>query len=472
MTAEYSAIATFEPAAPERQVAASASVGWPAIREILDRSERDAQVWARAAATRATALDAWADALEARAAEAAQLVAREVGKPITEAAAEVVRSVAIIRYYAQAAYEPIGEELPPVMPGILRLIARREPIGTLLAVTPWNFPLAIPTWKIAPALAFGNRVVIRGSSRSVGVAAFLAETADGVLPPGLLVSWTGPSWAIHDAIRDPRVAAVSFTGSEVNGRHAIQAAGESGKPAQAEMGGQNAAIVLADADIDGAAAAIVSAGMTFAGQKCTATRRVIVAESRVASLVEALRAATEAVVVGDPLDPRTTAGPLISSAAREHAAQRLTMVPRRQVVTGGRRSGPGWFLSPALVRLPDPGHLLAREELFAPVITILTARTDDEAVRIANGTRHGLVAGIYGDEGHAMRVAEALNVGVVRINAPTTGVDFHAPFAGRGASGFGPPEQGRAIREFVTRTITISVGSAGSPRSVARGEAT
>jgi aldehyde dehydrogenase (NAD+) len=460
MTAAVEArrIRTFEPARPSRVVGETLLTPWASVAADLERSRTD-RSWATGAALRSQALHRWASSVEDRADGLSDLIAREVGKPIREATAEVGRAVAILRYYAQAAYDPVGLELPPP-PGARRLWVERRPVGTVLAVCPWNFPLAIPIWKVAPALAYGNRAVLRPSSSAIAVAAAIAESAAEALPPGVLHVWSGPVEDVESAALDPGVDAITFTGSVGVGRRLIATAARAGKPVQAEMGGHNAAIVLDDADVEAAARTIAGAAMAFAGQKCTATRRVVVHDSRAADLVDALLAEVQALRLGDPLDPETVVGPVISAAARSVATEALSRVPASRRIAGGGVSDPGWYMEPALVRVEDPREPIAQEETFAPIVSILTARDDGEAVDIANGTEFGLVGSVHGrDLERATSVAGAQDCGLKRINAPTTGVDFYAPFGGDGSSSYGPREQGRAIRAFVTRTRTITTAA-------------
>ncbi|GLW77330.1 aldehyde dehydrogenase (NAD+) [Actinokineospora globicatena] len=384
-------------------------------------------------AVRAAALDAIADAVAGS--DLAQLIVREVGKPITEAKGEVARAVAIFRYYAQQAYDPIGETYP----GGLFLTVRR-PRGVAGLITPWNFPLAIPVWKAAPALAFGNAAVIKPSPDATACALRLAELVEGHLPEGLFAVVPGGA-DVGTALVDS-ADVVSFTGSGAVGRQVAIAAAGRGIPAQCEMGGLSAAIVLPDADLDRAAADIAYAAMGFAGQKCTATKRVIVVGS---GTRDALLSAVDALRIGDPADPTTAVGPVISAAARD-----------RVVAAGGSAlDADGWFVRPTLV---GPGTRLDREEVFGPIATITEVADADAAVALANATDYGLVTALYtADLTAALSYVERCESGLVKVNMPTAGVDFHLPFGGERGSGYGGKEQGKAAAAFYTLSRTVQL---------------
>jgi len=437
---------------------------WPDTgAEGVDRAARRAREafpgWSRATAfERSRVLRDAAGRLASRGEEMAALMVREVGKPIIESRAEVARAVAILEFYAQAALDPEGDVLPPSTAGTM-LLARRRPRGVVGLITPWNFPVAIPAWKLAPALAWGNVAVLKPSAESTACA-FLLEEALG-LPDGVLQVVPGAAGAGRALVEHPAIDAVSFTGSAAVGRDVATTAAARGMPAQAEMGGQNPVIVLADSDVEATAAAVAASAMGYAGQKCTAARRVISVGTAADAFREALITRVEALRVGDPADPATVVGPLITSAARDRvsAAVDAARGAGATLLTGGRSTiGEGWFYAPAVVDGVGPDQELAREEVFGPVLAMFSANDLDEAVRMANATRYGLVAAVFTrDLGVALDVAARLEAGLVRINAPTTGVDFHAPFGGDKVSGQGGREQGRAAREFYTSSTTITI---------------
>jgi len=432
--------------------------GPEAVAQAVGRARAAGRGWAAASALeRSAALAAAADALAGAAAEFTELVVREVGKPVAEAGAEVARGVGILRYYAQQALDPDGETYPGPSPAGL-LLARRRPRGVAGLITPWNFPVAIPLWKAAPALAFGNAVVLKPSPDATATALRLA----GLLAPAvgddlLQVVPGGPETG--RALLDG-ADAVSFTGSVAVGRRVAVAATERGIPAQAEMGGLNASIVLPDADPERAATVVAGAAMGYAGQKCTATSRAIVVGDP-GPFTEALVAAVRGLAVGDPADEATVVGPVITEQAMgwvtDAAAEAAAAGGR--LLTGGDGAGrDGWFVAPTLVEGLPPDARLAQEEVFGPIAVVLAVDDADQAVQVANGVRYGLVGSVFTrDLDRALHLAARLDTGMIRVNAPTSGVDYLAPFGGEKDSSYGPREQGKAARDFYTSTRTITI---------------
>jgi aldehyde dehydrogenase (NAD+) len=428
------------------------------VAAAVGRATAAARGWAGTPApARSAALTAAARALAERTAAVTDLVIREVGKPRSEAAGEVARGVAILHYFAQAALLPDGDTLPPASPGAL-LLARRRPIGVTALVTPWNFPVAIPLWKAAPSLAFGNAVVLKPSEESSAVALLLAEILGPHLPPDVFQVVLGAGDTGRALAGHLGVAAVSFTGSVPAGRDVVARVAGRGGRVQAEMGGQNASVVLADADFGRAATAIAYAAMGYAGQKCTATSRIIVEDAAYGKFRDHLVAAITALGVLDPARDGTLVGPVITGRARD-AALAAVAGSGGTVLTGGAALGTaGFYVAPTLVELDSPEGPLATEEVFAPVAALLRADDAEAAVRIANDVRYGLVSALFTqDLGRALRLSDQLDAGMVRVNAPTSGVDFHAPFGGAKQSSYGPREQGLAARDFYTETRTVTI---------------
>jgi aldehyde dehydrogenase (NAD+) len=428
------------------------------VTAAVGRATAAARGWAGTPApARSAALTAAAGALAQRTAAVTDLVIREVGKPRSEAAGEVARGVAILHYFAQAALLPDGDTLPPASPGAL-LLARRRPIGVTALVTPWNFPVAIPLWKAAPSLAFGNAVVLKPSEESSAVALLLAEILGPHLPPDVFQVVLGAGDTGRALAGHLGVAAVSFTGSVPAGRDVVARVAGRGGRVQAEMGGQNASVVLADADFGRAATAIAYAAMGYAGQKCTATSRIIVEDAAYGKFRDHLVAAITALGVLDPARDGTLVGPVITGRARD-AALAAVAGSGGTVLTGGAALGTaGFYVAPTLVELDSPEGPLATEEVFAPVAALLRADDAEAAVRIANDVRYGLVSALFTqDLGRALRLSDQLDAGMVRVNAPTSGVDFHAPFGGAKQSSYGPREQGLAARDFYTETRTVTI---------------
>lgn len=453
------AIESRNPAHPDDVVGRFDRLGRLELEAALEAAEGARTAWSRLAATRAAALVAWASEIEHDADPLAHLIAREVGKPIAEARGEVSRSIAIIRYYAQAVFDATGE-LYPSLDGRSTITVERIPLGTIVAITPWNFPLAIPAWKIAPALAYGNVVLFKPSSAAIATAHRLVELARPHLGPDVLQLLTADSGAVEMLLDDERVAGVSFTGSAEVGHRLVARVASRGAAVQAEMGGQNASIVLDDADLDLAARTVAASAMAYAGQKCTATSRVIIHQGIADAFLPRLVHAVGSLELGDPRQESTVVGPVISREALDgvDAAVIAATAAGAEVLTGGSRvDREGWFYQPALLRVADPSDRFVQEETFGPAAAVQVVADDDEAIRIANGTRFGLVAAVFGSNAARTHyVSRHLDAGMVRINAPTTGVDYHVPFGGEKASSYGPREQGRAAREFFTRSRTIT----------------
>ena len=413
---------------------------------------------------RADALSAWSAAVDARREELAQAMAREVGKPITEARGEAARAVTILRYYAGEAVRSFGDLIPAQAPGALQF-TMREPLGVVALITPWNFPLAIPLWKAAPALAFGNTVVLKPAEAASRVATMLAETArDAGLPPGVFNvvlgsgSRIGASLIGHESVR-----AVSFTGSGKVGATVAAAAAARNIRYQTEMGGKNVVIVAPDADLDLAAALTVAGAMRYAGQKCTATSRAVVDRRVSEPFLRKLREQAAALVLGPVTDPAAGVGPVISREAKESIDRAVESATGR--VHGGKLPGDdswsrGYFCAPAIVESPGVDSTLAREELFGPVLATFEASDLDEAIALANRTAYGLSASIFTkDFKTGLAFVHRIEAGLVRINGDTTGVDPHAPFGGMKGSSSGSREQGPAARDFYTEIKTVQINA-------------
>ncbi|HUG47347.1 MAG TPA: aldehyde dehydrogenase family protein [Candidatus Limnocylindria bacterium] len=453
-----------EPARPERIVGTFGLLDRAAVVARIAAAQEAGPGWAADAAVRATALHGWAEAIARRAPQLVGLLIREVGKPPRESRAEVGRAVAIVRYYAQAPFDPIGEIFPSAGRDV-ELRVHRRPLGVVAAICPWNFPVAIPAWKIAPALAYGNTVLFKPSSSALAIGHLLAEAAGEVLPPGVLELVPAAPDALDPILDDPRIAAVTFTGSVPVGSAIVSRVASRGAPVQAEMGGQNPSIVLDDADQLHAATTIAKAAMEFAGQKCTATRRVIVSSAIAPAFVPLLVDAVRAVRVGMPDDETADLGPLINEGARTMVEEAIADARSRgaRLLSGGNRpDGEGWFIEPAILEVDDPSDRFTQEETFGPAVAVLVADSDEQALAAANSTRFGLAGSVFStDIERARQLAERLDAGIQRVNAPTTGVEHYTPFGGDKASGYGPREQGRAAREFYTRTRTMLIHGRG-----------
>lgn len=413
-------------------------------------------------AARGNALYAWAEAVQARAEEIAQLVCREVGKPISEARGEAARCVALLRYYAGEAVRPSGDVLPSNKPISLQY-SFHAPVGVAGLITPWNFPVAIPIWKAAPAIAFGNAVVLKPSELSPACAGILAETATAAgLPAGVFnvlygAGPTGSALVAHEGVR-----LVSFTGSSGAGSRVAASAAARNVKYQTEMGGKNVGIVLADAEVSRAAGLVAGGAMRYAGQKCTATSRVIVDRKMLGRFVDELKAQISKLPLGPVNDAAAAIGPVITEPAREKVLAALDQ-SGGEIALGGTQKpagdfANGHFIEPTVVCGVKPDDEIAQVELFGPVLAVIEADGIDEALAIANDVRYGLSASLYtSDIRAALTYVDRIEVGLVRINGDTTGVDPYAPFGGVKASGSHSREQGQAAREFYTEIKTVEL---------------
>jgi acyl-CoA reductase-like NAD-dependent aldehyde dehydrogenase len=404
----------------------------------------------------------WAEVVSSSQEALAQATCREVGKPITEARGEAARCVAILRYYAGEAVHPCGEVVPSQFENTLQFTLR-EPLGVVGLITPWNFPLAIPLWKMAPALAFGNTVVWKASELSPHVSTLLAATvAKAGLPPGIFNLLLGAGETGEALLHSDSVCGVSFTGSSRVGARVAGIAAKRGIRYQTEMGGKNCVIVLKDADLDRAARLTAAGAMRYAGQKCTATSRVIVAKEVTQPFRDKIESAIKALAVGPVEDPQSAVGPVITEAARNRLQKiRNEIVADRIFEAPVPRPNPfsrGFFYPPTVVYGASPDSLVATAELFGPVLVSVEAEDLDHAIELANASPYGLSATLFTrDVGSLLTYVRRIEAGMVRVNGDTTGVDPHAPFGGTKKSSSGGREQGTAAREFYTELKTVQV---------------
>jgi len=404
------------------------------------------------------------DLLEERAASIGAELSREEGKTVIEGIGETRRAAAILRYYAGQTLEPDGEIYPSASPATF-LYARREPVGVVLVISPWNFPIAIPAWKIAPALAYGDTVVFKPAELVPLTAVRLVEALrDAGLPPGVLNLVLGKSSALGDLlVNHDQVEAITFTGSNAVGKAIQLQATERGKKVQLELGGKNPAVVAADADLVLAAEQVARGAFLSAGQKCTATSRVIVQTAVLSEFRDRLVTLARDWKVGDPADRATRVGPLVSGERLESVMGSLLEGKKAggRFLCGGDRVaelGEGYYVRPTVVTDLDPKARLAREEIFGPVAVLLPASSYEEAVALANDTPFGLSASFFTcDLGKAMRFAQDIQAGVVKINQESAGIEFQAPFGGMKASSSGSREQGKVARDFFTQWKTVYI---------------
>jgi acyl-CoA reductase-like NAD-dependent aldehyde dehydrogenase len=420
------------------------------------------QAWSNSGIqARSDALETIASELLARRAELGDLLAREEGKTLPEAVAEVVRAGQIFRFFAGEALRLAGEKMASVRPGV-EVEITREPVGVVAIITPWNFPIAIPAWKVAPALAHGNCVVVKPADLVPGSAWALAEIISRAgLPPGVFNLVMGPGGRVGQALIDhPGVDALTFTGSAATGARVIAGAAPRLAKLQLEMGGKNPLVVLDDADLDVAVECALQGSFYSTGQRCTASSRLIVQKGILPAFVSALRDRIVCLSVDDARKPGTQIGPVVDQSQLETNMDYIALGQQEgaRLLCGGKlltRSTPGFFLQPALFVDVAPEMRIAREEIFGPVACVIAANDYEHALSLANDSPFGLTAGICTTSlkfaTHFKRHAKA---GMVMVNVPTAGVDFHVPFGGRKASSYGSREQGRYAAEFFTTVKT------------------
>ncbi|MGE0000591.1 MAG: aldehyde dehydrogenase family protein [Fimbriimonadaceae bacterium] len=445
------------PSRPDQVVAEVPEGGAEAVAKAVQAAGLARGPWSSATGSeRSVRLYAWAAVIEAEAERWASLLVNEVGKPVGEAKGEVGRCVAILRYYANEAVRPSGQVIPALAAGTLQYAVQR-PVGIVGLVTPWNFPYAIPLWKAAPALAVGNTVVWKPSEESAACAELLAaSSARAGMPAGVFNAVFGGAETGKAIAASPMIGAVSFTGSVAAGKSvALTCAGRNAK-FQTEMGGKNVGIVLPDASMDKAAALIAAGAMRFAGQKCTATSRVVVVRSAKEAFLKALKPALEALPSGDPNLGSVAIGPVINSVAHQRLGAVVASIGEDAWWKG--ETPPGYGVPPVVVEGIDPGDALAQEELFGPILVVMEAEDADDAVRIANSVEFGLSAALYtASVAEAVRLVPRIEAGLVRVNGDTTGVDPHSPFGGLKASSSGTREQGTVARDFFTDWQTVQI---------------
>jgi aldehyde dehydrogenase (NAD+) len=403
------------------------------------------------------------DAILARKEELGRLLAREEGKTLAEGIGETVRAAQIFLFFSGECLRQAGEKLGSVRPGV-DVEVTREPIGVVGLITPWNFPIAIPAWKIAPALAYGNCVLFKPAELVPATAHALSQIiAEAKLPPGVFNLVIGKGSVVGEAmVKHREVDAISFTGSVATGRRvAASAVGATPmKKVQLEMGGKNPLVVLDDADLANAVDCAVNGAFFSTGQRCTASSRLIVTEGIHDRFVAAMTERMKALVVDDALKPGTQIGPVVDQSQLEQNLSYLKIGQEEgaRLAYGGDlldRDTPGFYMAPALFTEAGPQMRVVREEIFGPVASVQRVKDYEAALAAANDTDFGLSAGICTTSlKYASHFKRNVQAGMVMVNLPTAGVDYHVPFGGRKGSSYGPREQGRYAAEFYTTVKT------------------
>lgn len=454
-----------DPADTRECVAIAARVGTDIVAEALDIAAAAAPEWARTSSLeRGAILGRAAEIMASRADRLAVQMTREMGKIIAESRQEVGRAVDILRFFSQVT-RLAPTPTHPLAGAHEAAFTMHVPLGVVALITPWNFPLAIPTWKTAAALAYGNTVVLKPAELSPLSAAALVDCLlQAGLPPAVVGLVPGSGAAIGAAlVESPLVSGISFTGSTPVGMDIARRA--AARPVQCEMGGRNAIVVMADAELDDVVATIVSAGFGTSGQRCTSSSRVIVEHAVADELTDRLVDAASRLTVGPGLDPASDIGPLASARQLEtvlDALDRARAEGGTEILFGGERLDEGrWehghYLRPAVTR-GRADVWFAKHEVFGPVVSVFEAEDFDDAVRLNNAVEYGLASSIFTRSlEYAMRFLHESDTGMVHVNRPTVGAEAHIPFGGAKASSIGPKEMGDGAREFFTKSRSAHV---------------
>jgi alpha-ketoglutaric semialdehyde dehydrogenase len=402
-----------------------------------------------------------------------EALTREEGKTLAESRGEVLRAINVVEFFAGEARRITGETIPSELPNNF-CYTIKQPVGPVAIITPWNFPIAIPIWKIAPALVSGNTVVFKPASLTPLTATLIAGIfQDSGVPPGVLNIVFGGGREVGDTIvKHPAIRAVSFTGSNDVGTALYQAAAARGIKCQCEMGGKNPIVILADADLDLAVESTVQGAFGSTGQRCTATSRAVVVDSIADEFLERLEARTAKLVVGPGMDPKTHVGPSVDDSQMKTVLDYVQIGKREgaRLVRGGDRLTAngldrGHFVNPAIFDRVTPEMRIAQEEIFGPVLSLIRVPDVERALEVANGVRYGLAAAVYtNDVAKMFRFVERLDAGILHVNSPTVGGEAHIPFGGMKATGVGLREMGRVAIDFYTELKVVYVDYTGSVR--------
>jgi len=467
-SSSHATVADRNPAKTDEILAEVTSSTPEDVKRAIDAAEEAWAQWRRTPAPqRGDIVRKAADLMERRRDDLARLLTREEGKILSESIGEVDRAIANVRFAAGQGTRLTGETIPSTQRGTF-IYTTREPLGVVAAITPWNFPVAIPAWKLAPALVAGNTVIFKPASLTPLCAAQVVQCfIDAGLPDGVLNMVLGPGENLSNAIiDDERIRAISFTGSSAVGKRLYAQAAQRLCKVQLEMGGKNAVIVMDDADLEKAAESVANGAFGATGQRCTATSRAVVAKSRVGDFLGILDAKAGAWRAGDGLVDGVRMGPLVDKGQLEKVRGLIAEGKREGAKTvrdGGtpRDSalGSGYFVEPTIFTDVDPNMRIAKEEIFGPVVSVIPTTDLESALAAANTVGYGLSSSIYTrDLRTAFRYAEESEAGMLHVNLPTVGGEPQVPFGGVKDSGFGDRECGTAAFEFFTETKVVYVG--------------
>ena len=468
-------LTTKNPADRRVAVAVSPLSGADDVAAAVAWARKAQPAWARTPVPqRGAILARAAQLLTERRETVARAMTVEEGKTLAESRGEVDKAVRVLEFNASESRRPVGEVIPSEIAGTF-CYTTRAPLGVVAAICPWNFPVCIPVWKLAPALLAGNAVIFKPASLTPWTGELVARLfTDAGLPPGVLSLLMGPGGALGQALVDhPAISALSFTGSNEVGGRLYGDGARLGKKVQCEMGGKNALVLLEDGDLELAARATVQGAFGSTGQRCTATSRAVVDRKLAVPFTRRVVELARALEVGDGLADGVQMGPAVDERQLETVLEGIARARRdgAQLLCGGERlTGPahehGLFVAPTVFDAVRPDMALAQEELFGPVLAILEADGPDEALEIANGTRYGLTASVYTrDLSRAQAFADGLEAGMVHVNNPTVGGEAQLPFGGSKATGVGAREMGRSAWDFYSEVKTVYIDTTGTPRT-------
>ncbi|WP_114521735.1 aldehyde dehydrogenase family protein [Altererythrobacter sp. ZODW24] len=464
-TSADGALASINPSNTADVVARFPDGGAGDVAKAVNAASEAFDGWASASPeVRSDLLEKIASAIFDRSAELGELLAREEGKTRAEGIGETLRAARIFRYFAGEALRRHGLTLDSTRPG-LDVSTYREALGVVGLITPWNFPIAIPAWKAAPAMAFGNTVVLKPANVTPAVAHALTQVIhEAGVPAGVFNMVLGQGDVGRAIVDHADVAAISFTGSQSVGAQVGKNAMARQARVQMEMGGKNPLVVLADSDLDKAVAIAADGGFFQTGQRCTASSRVIVEDAIHDKFVEALAERSKSIKVGPALAEDTQVGPASSEAQFEQNLRYVGIARDEggRVAAGGDKvelADPGFFMQPTVIADTNPDMRINNEEVFGPVVSTVRVENYDEALDVANRGDFGLSAGIVSNSAkHIRDFRKNIRAGMVMVNLPTAGVDYHVPFGGTRGSSYGPREQGFAAVEFYTQMKTVYTG--------------